>query len=420
MHCIIKNRTGSLAALLWIIFWDHLALNVYIPVFTLVFFDLHSNIFSSDIPYATRSFWYGICLGLPHIGNMLFSPMLSALSDTLGRRKILLACTFGALLFCLTVASGIISGSLFLIVLGAIVQGIFSRTNPIAQATIADISLPDQKKQNMGWLLCAICAGAFFGPLTGGFLSGKFFSSLNFSCPFWVAAGFAGISFLMTLICFEETALLNRKLSCFSGLKSLFSNSQILTISLFLCLTQSAWGMYYQFVSPVLKTLFHFSSGQLGIFMSLIAVWLVFTAAFLLKRIEKIFGSHLFVFSLALMLFGSLITLFFSFAGLSSLVWTGSLPMAMGDLISWVYLVSLYSDTVSSENQGAVMGICFIVKSVLWAAAGFFGGILMGISPLLPFTLIPFPLLIAIVLSAKVPLEVSTGAGPNWDAASGK
>ncbi len=106
---------------------------------------------------------YGLCVAVPHVFNVFATPVLSALSDVFGRKKILLISTFGAFLFAVTAALGIVYGSLILLFLGRIIQGIFSRTNPIGQAVVGDISPKEKKIIYMGYLQTAISTGAFIG-----------------------------------------------------------------------------------------------------------------------------------------------------------------------------------------------------------------------------------------------------------------
>jgi len=65
-------------------------------------------------------------------------------------------------------------------------------------------------------------------------------------------------------------------------------------------------------------------------------------------------------------------------------------------------LTTLYSDAVAKEDQGKVMGICFIIVSTIWSLAGLLGGVLMSIYALLPLIVAPIG-----VLSAIVALRIS-------------
>lgn len=131
--------------LLGIIFLDQTYITITFPLVTLIFFDSQSRLFSENITDATRSLWYGACVALPNIINLFFAPLLSALSDEWGRRRVLLIEIFSAFLFTASVGLGIYLGQLLLIFLGFIIRGAFSRTNPTALSMVGDMA-PAEKK----------------------------------------------------------------------------------------------------------------------------------------------------------------------------------------------------------------------------------------------------------------------------------
>src|SRR5258708_5719667 len=106
--------------ILLVMFFDQTCLSIIFPIMTFVFFDTHSRLFSEETSYATRSLWYGICLSLPHLVNVFVTPCLSALSDVLGRRKILLLATFGAILIAVIGALSLMLGLLRLFVAASV------------------------------------------------------------------------------------------------------------------------------------------------------------------------------------------------------------------------------------------------------------------------------------------------------------
>jgi DHA1 family tetracycline resistance protein-like MFS transporter len=284
--------TPTMWPLLWIMIFDHTCLNIAFPILTFLFFDHHSSLFPIGTSDATRSMWYGYCLSLPHILNFFFTPILSAMSDRFGRRKLLLVSIAGALLFSVIAGLGVMLGVLPLLLFGRVIQGVFSRTNPIAQAAVADISLPEEKNRNMGYLQFAISIGAFIGPILGGYFANRFFfATFNFSLPYFLGAIFAALSLLMTWYYFRETYVpktsswqLSLNVS-----KSLFLDKNILFISAILLLSQLSWGMYYQFIPPILKTVLHFDAKKLGLFVGLIALWLALATVYGIQLLEKFF-----------------------------------------------------------------------------------------------------------------------------------
>lgn len=395
--------------------FDHTSLNIAFPVLTFLFFDLQSHLFHPDSSSAVRSMWYGLAISVPHIINIFITPILSGLSDELGRKKILLVGTFGAFLFALTVAFGILWASLSLVFVGLIIRGAFSRTNPIAQAVIGDISESREKIISMGYLQTAISLGAFIGPVLGGYFANRFFFSyFNFSLPYFLAAGLGAVSFILTLIFFKET--LQKKSAHrwsefnFFVIKRIFSHKKVLTISFILLLTQSSWSLYYQFMPPILKTQLGFNANQLGLFVGMIAFWLALATALGIKIIDRFFTfDQMFLGSIYFILIGLVLTLLCSFKATQSLIWLASIPTAIGDVISYSCLITLYSDAVEKNEQGKVMGVCFIVVSLIWALTGLLGGFLMSVSGFLPLIVAPVGIIFAILFihSGMLSLDIS-------------
>ncbi|MES2218761.1 MAG: MFS transporter, partial [Pseudomonadota bacterium] len=339
------NPRRSIFPLLGIMVFDHTSLNITFPVLTLIFFDTHSNLFAPETSYAVRSMWYGFCVAVPHMVNIFMAPVLSSLSDEFGRKKILFAGTLGALLFALIGGFGIYLGLISLFFLGMIIQGIFSRTNPIAQAVIGDVSPVATKIRNMGYLQTSISIGAFIGPLLGGYFANKyFFAELNYSLPFFIAAIFGGISCVLTLLFFQETLTVKRA-ARWSGfnwvvVKEVFTNRQVLQISLVLLLSQISWSMYYQFIPPILKATLGFNSHGLGIFVGMISFWLTLATTFGIKIFEKYLPFRkILLWSLYLVLIGLLICASFCLthkSGESDLfIWLSAAPIAIGDVVAY-------------------------------------------------------------------------------------
>lgn len=400
----------SIFPLLWVMLFDHTCLNMTFPVLTLLFFDAQSHLFAADTPASVRSMWYGLCVAIPHIVNIVMTPLLSALSDEWGRKKILLISTLGAFLFAITSALGILGGLLGIVLLGFILKGAFSRTNPIAQAVIGDISRPHKTKVlYMGYLQTSISIGAFIGPIIGGYVANQFFfQQFNFSLPFFIAALFALISFLLTLFIFTETHTEKRTNTSWKdfhwdSLKKVLSNPNVLRISMILLLSQISWSIYYQYMPPILKTLLHFDAHTLGIFVGLIALWLALATSFGIKLLQIIFDiDEILIFSLYLVFIGTVLSIFFCYFKLSGFwsygIWLAAIPTAVGDVVAYSCLTALYSDAVEKSAQGKVMAICFIVISLIWAMTGLIGGMLMSIHPLLPLYIAPIGIGLAIGL----------------------
>lgn len=402
----MKTEKKTFLSLLKIIFLDQTCFTIAFPLLTLIFFDEQSRLFPADTSLAVRSFWYGLCVSLPYTINIFFTPVLSALSDELGRKKILLIEVSSAMLFSLCIGLGIYLGMLSLVFIAFMIRGAFSRTNPTALAIVGDTSPKDKKILYMGYLQFAISVGATIGPFLGGFLATKYFNQLNFSFPFLIAASIALINSFIVIYFMRET--LNKRSDKkwsqfnFQVFKRILGHPDVLRISLVLLLIQLSWSTYYQFIPPILKTIYQFDSKQLGLFIGLIAFWLTVATSIGINILQRFMDvRQMLLISVYLVLGGMLLTLLACAKVLpfdSTLIWLGAIPTAMGDVVAYSCLTALYSNVVASEMQGKVMGVGFIVVSSVWATTGFCGGLLMSISTLLPLMIAPVGVIVAILL----------------------
>lgn len=410
---IVQNsdgRSNSLRALFTITFLDHISLNIGVPVLTFLCFDAHSTLFSANSSQAIRASWYGICSAMPHFVAILAAPFLAWLSDYFGRKKILLIGALGAFFLCLFTMLSIWFGNILLLLVGAIIAGFCTRTEPVALAVVGDRSTATNRLVNMGYLQFYIAIGAFLGPLAGGFLAQHFFATFNFSLPYIVGSLIAVITLFITLYKFHDispshfgsivrqsTAVKSEKKYLWRELHRLL-NPTVFQLSLVLVLTQICWRLYYQFVPPLLKISLHYSPSQIGIFIALLAICLAIASWLGIRFLSIYFGIYS-ILRLACwaMGVGIVITIIACFLPLlhakQILIWASMIPMAMGDVIVYSVLTTLYSEAVAAKDQGKIMGMNYIIVSVVWTITGLLGGYLMSININLPLVVALLPLL---------------------------
>jgi DHA1 family tetracycline resistance protein-like MFS transporter len=167
------NRLFSpLPILLLTVFVDMVGFGIVVPVLP-----LYTERFDAS-PFAI-----GMLLAVYSGMGFIFSPIVGALSDRLGRRSILLMSTIGQ-------ATGFFimgaANSLIWLFVARIIDGIFGANVSTTQAYVADVTPPDDRSRAMGLLGAAFGVGFIFGPLIGGVLS-----QISLSAPFYFAAGLA-------------------------------------------------------------------------------------------------------------------------------------------------------------------------------------------------------------------------------------
>jgi DHA1 family tetracycline resistance protein-like MFS transporter len=143
-------------------------------VFLIVFIDLVG--FGMIIPilplYAERfspsPIVFGVFMAAYSAMQFLAAPVLGRLSDRFGRRPVLLVSLLGSAAGYVLLA---LAGSMELLILSRVIDGISGGNIATAQAVIADITGPEQRARGMGIVGAAFGLGFILGPAIGGVLA---------------------------------------------------------------------------------------------------------------------------------------------------------------------------------------------------------------------------------------------------------
>jgi MFS transporter, DHA1 family, tetracycline resistance protein len=169
------RRRAALAFIFITVALDMLALGLVVPVLP----KLVVGFVSGNTGRAAEI--YGLFVTLWEAMQLVFSPVLGALSDRFGRRPIVLLSNFGLGLDYILMA---LAQSLPLLLIGRVLSGITSASFTVAGAYIADVTPPEKRAAGFGMLGAAFGLGFVVGPALGGLLG-----SVHPRLPFWVAAG---------------------------------------------------------------------------------------------------------------------------------------------------------------------------------------------------------------------------------------
>ena len=153
---------------------DCLALGLMLPVLPTLVLEFTGG----DTARAAEAF--GVFATAWGLMQVLFSPLLGALSDSYGRRPVILISCLGLGLDYVFMA---LAPSLALLLVGRIVSGITAATISTSFAYIADVTEPGRRARSFGTVGVGFGLGFVLGPAIGGLLGG-----LDPRLPFWVAA----------------------------------------------------------------------------------------------------------------------------------------------------------------------------------------------------------------------------------------
>jgi len=176
----------ALVPLLAITFVDVLGFTILIPI--LPFYAEHFGASPTTIGaiYATLA----VC-------SLLSSPFWGRLSDRIGRKGVLIAAQVAGLLGFSMLAAGT---ALWTIFVARGIEGLGGGGLGVTQAYVTDVTTPAERARAFGLL------GATFGL---GFLIGPALATLlvrfGYQVPFWVAAGLAALTIVLTMVLLPES-----------------------------------------------------------------------------------------------------------------------------------------------------------------------------------------------------------------------
>ena len=121
--------------------------------------------------------------------QLLFAPVWGRLSDRHGRRPIILISLAGSAVSALMIG---LAGTLVLLFVARVLQGIAGASYAAAQAYVADVTTKEERARGMGMIGAAFGLGFILGPAFGAI-----FSAVDARLPFFVAAGLAALNWVI-------------------------------------------------------------------------------------------------------------------------------------------------------------------------------------------------------------------------------
>jgi multidrug resistance protein len=121
--------------------------------------------------YATRlganAAMVGALVAAFSVAQLLSAPAWGWMSDRYGRRPAIL---FGLLVSAVAYVIFALAGSIWLLFVSRLIQGLGGGTIGVVQAYVADISAPEERAKSLGWLSAVTSLGAVVGPALGSLL----------------------------------------------------------------------------------------------------------------------------------------------------------------------------------------------------------------------------------------------------------
>ncbi len=338
---------------------DMVGTGMVFPIIPIIFTDPSSKSFLlQGYSQGMQLFLAGLVTSLFGLMQFLGAPILGELSDVYGRKKLL---TLGVGVLAISqvlFGFGIEIKWVALILIARAVAGLAGANFSIAQAAIADVSEPKDRAKNFGLIGAAFGIGFIIGPLLSGWITG--FSG-NPAAPFWFAGMLGMINLLFITLMLPETnknPRASQGFTVFKGVRNIQAAMRdvdarpvYLTTFLYMC----GFTFMTSFMGVFLVNRFGFDAVAVGTFFGAVGGWVVFAQLFLLRLLTSRYTERQ-ILRYSLLTMGTTMLLY---PLLPSAPWVFIVMpfIAVPQGISMANLTSLVSKSVSSERQGAALGI---------------------------------------------------------------
>jgi DHA1 family tetracycline resistance protein-like MFS transporter len=185
------RRRAALAFIFITIALDMFALGMIIPVLP----HLIEDFMGGDTAGAAKV--YGVFGTVWALMQFLSMPVMGALSDRFGRRRVILLSNLGLGLDYVLMA---LAPNLAWLFVGRVISGITAASVSTGMAYIADVTPPERRAASFGKVGVAFGLGFVLGPALGGLLG-----SVDPRLPFWAAAAFSFANAMYGLFILPES-----------------------------------------------------------------------------------------------------------------------------------------------------------------------------------------------------------------------
>ncbi len=386
----IKQKSPLLTIFLTV-FINLLGVGIVIPVIApLLMCPIHYM-----LPYETsqhtRSILLGFLISSYPLAQFFGAPMLGALSDRYGRKKLLALSLFGTVIGYILFALAIVEQNIYLLFFSRILDGFTGGNISIAFSAIADLSDEKTKAKNFGMIGAAFGLGFILGPFIGGKLADhNLVSWFNPSTPFWFAAILAAINLLFVFVAFPETLKVrnNTAVSLFTGIRNLgeaLKLPHLRIIFLVVFLLTLGFNFFTQFFSVYLINKFSYTNfSQIANVFAYIGVWIVLAQGGLQRPLAKKF-LPLKIIRISALLLGVTLPLLLLPSSSQVIYIFYILPfISIFQGLTQPNITAVVSSQAGESEQGKILGINQSIQSLGMAIPPIVAGYINLVNPDLP------------------------------------
>lgn len=367
-----------IAALFLVVFISLVGFGIVIPVFP--FFGQMVGASAEQITLSMAAY---------SLGQFIGAPVWGRLSDTYGRRPILIWSLIASVFAYIIMAH---ATDILTLGLSRFGGGLMAGNIAAAFAYIGDVTTDEDRPKKMGLLGAAFGMGFVFGPAIGGLIAGGNSDPNDFLYIGYASAFFTFVAALCTYMFVKESlsperraaAAANGKPSAFAAATLMKAKPIVFWLAVISLLVTGAGALFEATFAFLAMDRFTWGPREIGLSFGMIGAVAAMTQAFLVSPAVKLFGE-------AGVMNGSLL---FYAVGLAGIGVVASEALVLGCLVLTSFGVGLFSSAYQSYtsaqsndfDRGLVMGLTQSAGSLGRvfgpAAAGF---IYTGVGQAAPF-----------------------------------
>ena len=382
----------AIFALMFTCFVDVMGQGLAFPIFAALLMQPNAGFLQAGVSQSQGALLYGIAIGTFFLTWFFGSLYVSRLSDSIGRKAGILICLMGAIAGYVIAAVALVSHNYILLVVSRGVTGFTAGAQPIAAAAMIDLAKSDRESARyLGLTTVGMSFGLVMGPIIGGLFSDKdLLGALASShLPFLIGGLLCFVGLMLVFFGFEDvktdsSPMDANPLVVFKLLADALNRDSVRRVATaFFPYMLCVLGLYV-FVSANLSTRFGYGATGSSIGMFLMGIGLIVSSSLLVEPLNARFSKRTIMASCTV-LFCGCVTAFL-------LVPSGPLALAImlpsGALhgIGYPTMLTGFSESVSKDEQGWVMGFATSLFTLAAAIVSFFGGqLIASVGPQAPF-----------------------------------
>lgn len=357
---------------------------------------------------AHLALWVGVLETVNALCAFFAAPLLGRLSDRFGRRPVIVVAAFGAVIGYLLFGIG---GSIWILLLGRVVQGATAGDLPALFAYLADITPPEQRAKRFGLLGALSGIGTMVGPALGGLLA-----AIDIALPVFATAGIALVIAILSIFFLPESLVPGKRtpkldlsaLHPFGAFKRAFRRPELRGLLIGLVLVSVPFGFFVNNFSVLALDAISWTPTMIGFLVAAVGIIDIVVQGLLLGLLLPRLGERgVIVSGIATQAVGLVaLALVASLFAQPWLFVVGALGLAAGQGAATATMDGVLSNAVGDDEQGWLAGTTQSLNAAIGMVAPMLAGVLYaGIAHAAPYLLGAALMIGAAVVIGRAPIR---------------